>query len=308
MRDISELHTLVINSLDEQVAVIDAEGSIIDVNAAWRTFGVENDLATEFQCAGTNYLNVLKDSETNNDSIARSVREGILEVIGGKRDSFYYEYPCHSPNVKRWFMMRVVPLKDGARRYFVVAHQDITRRKLAEEEAERAAMHDPLTGLANRRYFSQFLRREFQRSIRNRSSISLIEFDIDHFKDYNDELGHPAGDKCLIQVGRVLLDLSQRPTDLAVRLGGGEFALILGDTNVAGANSVSEALLRAINRLDISNGRSGPLSISVGVASAHPHEYQDEEMLLMEADRALYNAKSAGRNQVKISGRDPYAN
>jgi diguanylate cyclase (GGDEF)-like protein len=308
MLDISELHTLVINSLDEQVAVIDAEGSIIDVNAAWKTFGVENDLAAKFLHAGANYLNVLKNSETDNDSIARTVREGILEVIGGKLDSFYHEYPCHSPDEKRWFMMRVVPLQDSARRFFVVAHQDITRRKLAEEKAERAAMHDPLTGLANRRYFSQFLHREFQRSIRNRSSISLIEFDIDHFKDFNDDLGHHAGDECLIQVSRVLLDLSRRPTDLAVRLGGDEFALILGDTNGAGAIRVSETLLGAINSLGISNGKSGPLSISVGVASAIPHEHQDEGILLMEADRALYKAKSAGRNQVKFSGRDPYAN
>jgi diguanylate cyclase (GGDEF)-like protein len=301
----SELHTLVFNSLDEQIAVIDREGAIVDLNAAWREYGRNNNLAAKFMCAGANYLNVLVDagsgSDADGENFAGPARKGILEVIGGKRDSFYFEYPCHSPDEKRWFMMRVVRLADSASRFFVVAHQDITQRKLAEEEARYASLRDPLTGLANRRYFTQFLKREFQRSIRDRSSISLIELDVDHFKDYNDELGHPAGDECLVQVGLVLRELSQRPTDLAVRLGGDEFALVLGNTNVAGAKKVSDSLQKAIKGLGISNGKSGSLSISVGVASVHPHEHQDESMLLKEADEALYHAKTSGRNQVKFA-------
>lgn len=301
MGEISELHTLVFNSLDEQIAVIDSEGSIVDVNASWQRFGADNDLSPDYQCIDTNYFKVLVSSESDDDSFAGPVRQGITEVIHGERDSFYYEYPCHSPDEKRWFMMRVVRLKESGNRYFVVAHQDITERKLAEQAAERAALHDPLTGLANRRYFNRFLHSEFQRSIRERSSISLIEIDIDHFKDYNDDLGHPAGDECLVRVSGVLRDISQRPTDLAVRLGGDEFALILGNTNVAGAHKVTEELLAAVRKLGISNGRSGQLSLSIGVASVHPHEGQDEGILLKEADRALYVAKSSGRNQVRFS-------
>ena len=90
-------------------------------------------------------------------------------------------------------------------------------------------MHDPLTGLANRRYFNLFLNRELRRSIRNRSAVSLIELDVDYFKDYNDEFRHLVGDQCLINVGQALLTFSRRPSDLAARLGGDEFALILGD-------------------------------------------------------------------------------
>lgn len=301
MNNVSDLHTLVFNSLDEQIAVIDNKGVVVDFNSAWKNFGVENGLAEEFQCTGANYLNVLGEPEADNARLACRIREGILEVIGGTREAFYSEYPCHSPGQKRWFMMRVFPLQDSSNRFFVVAHQDITRRKLAEEEAERAAMHDPLTKLANRRYFNQFLRREFQRSIRDRSSISLIELDIDHFKDYNDQLGHPAGDECLLKVSRVLRDLCQRPTDLAVRLGGDEFALVLGNTNVAGARKVADALLKGIHDLGIANGKTGPLSVSIGVASVHPHENQDEGNLLKEADRALYDAKYSGRDQVKFA-------
>jgi diguanylate cyclase (GGDEF)-like protein len=301
MSDISELHTLVFNSLEEQIAVVDREGSIVDVNASWQRFGADNDLAPDYQCINTNYFKVLVTSETDDDSFAGSAKQGIADVVSGKRDSFYFEYPCHSPDEKRWFMMRVVPLRDSGNRFFVVAHQDITQRKLAEQEAERAALHDPLTGLANRRYFNRFLRREFARSIRERSSISLIEVDIDHFKDYNDDQGHPAGDKCLIQVGRVLREMAHRPTDLAVRLGGDEFALVLADTNVAGAHTVTEELLATIRKLGISNGRSGQLSLSIGVASVHPHEGQEESILLREADRALYVAKASGRDQVRFA-------
>jgi diguanylate cyclase (GGDEF)-like protein/PAS domain S-box-containing protein len=300
--DTPNLHTLVIDSLDEHIAVIDTQGAIVDVNGAWREFGAANGLAPEYLCGGANYLDALADTGDDDDSFASRARLGLLEVICGERDAFYHEYPCHSPDEKRWFMMRVFPLKQSARQFFVVAHQDITQRKLAEEMAEHASLHDPLTGLANRRYFNKFLQTEFQRSIRERSSISLIELDVDHFKDFNDELGHPAGDHCLIQVGRVLLNLSQRPTDLAVRLGGDEFALILGDTNAAGARKVTDALQAAISRLGFSNGKSGELSISVGVASVHPQGNQEESLLLREADRALYDAKAAGRNQVKFSG------
>ena len=298
MDDLSSLHTLVINSLEEQVAVIDEEGTIVDVNAAWSRFGIENGLAPNFACVGCNYISVLSASPANDDSFASEAKQGILDVIRGERDSFYFEYPCHSPDEKRWFMMRVTCLKDSSRRFFVVSHHNITLRKLAEERAERLAMYDPLTGLANRRYFNQFLHREVQRSIRNRSAISLVELDVDHFKEYNDELGHPAGDQCLIKVGQVLRELTHRPSDLAARLGGDEFALILADTNAVGSQKLTEALLKAISDLGIVFGDSRSLTVSVGVASMNPHQQQNEELLLNEADKALYRAKSAGRNRV----------
>ena len=298
MDDLSALHTLVINSLEEQIAVIDHEGNIVDVNSAWNNFGVENGLSPKFACAGCNYLNVLSASAASDDSFADEAKQGILDVIRGKQASFYFEYPCHSPDEKRWFMMRVTRLKDNSRRLFVISHHNITPRKLAEERAERLAMYDSLTGLANRRYFNQFLNREFHRSIRNRSAISLVEVDVDHFKEYNDELGHLTGDQCLVNVGQALLAFSHRPSDLAARLGGDEFALILGDTNSVGSQKIAEAVLKAITDLRMVFGESRLITVSVGVASLIPYEHQNEDYLLQEADKALYRAKSAGRNRV----------
>lgn len=298
MDDLSALHTLVLNSLEEQVAVIDEEGNIVDVNAAWTRFGLENGLSREATCVGRNYLGVLSAAPSDADNVVSEAEQGIVEVIRGDRESFYFEYPCHSPDEKRWFMMRVTSLKNSSRRHFVISHQNITMRKLAEERAERLAMYDPLTGLGNRRYFNQFLRREYQRGMRSRSPVSLVVLDVDHFKKYNDELGHPAGDRCLSRVGRVLREMSQRPSDLAARLGGDEFALILGDTDAAGSRKVAGALQKAIADLGLVFDGSRSLTVSVGVASMQPNEHEHEEMLLREADAALYRAKSAGRNRV----------
>ena len=298
MQDISALHTLVINSLGEQIAVIDQAGSIIDVNAAWTRFGAENGLPGRYACLGRNYLEVLSASAASGDDLAGEAEQGIADVLSGRRGSFYFEYPCHSPQEKRWFMMRVIRLKDDSRRLFVVSHQDITLRKLAEERAEHLAMHDPLTGLANRRYFDLFLNTEMRRSVRNLSAISLIEVDVDHFKDYNDELGHPAGDQCLVNVAQAVLACSRRPGDLAARLGGDEFALLLGDTDFLEAQKIAEAMRRAISDLGMVFGESRQVTVSVGVASLGPDERQSEGNLLQEADDALYRAKRAGRDRV----------
>ena len=297
MQDLNALHTLVINSLDEQIAVIDQAGTILDVNFAWTQFGGENGLSSKYAWEGRNYLEALS-AAASGDKLAAEAGQGILDVVSGKSASFYFEYPCHSPDEKRWFMMRVTRLKDDSRSLFVISHQNITQRKFAEERAEHLAMHDPLTGLANRRYFNLFLNGELRRSIRNRSAISLIELDVDYFKDYNDEFGHLVGDQCLANVGQTLLAFSRRPSDLAARLGGDEFALILGDTDSAESHKVAEAILKAISDLRMVFGESRQVTVSVGVASVIPQEQHNEDFLLQEADKALYRAKLAGRNRV----------
>ena len=292
------LHTQVFNCLSEQIAVIDQAGTIIDVNAAWTDFGTENGAAPDHIWRGGNYLKVLAASHASGDSLAGAAANGIVDVVKDQRASFSFEYPCHSPDEKRWFVMRVTRLKDDSRRLFAISHHNITRRKLAEERAEHLAMHDPITGLANRRNFNLTLRREFRRSRRDRSAISLIAVDIDHFKEYNDECGHLAGDQCLEQVGQVLQTFSRRPNDLAARLGGDEFALLLGSTDSVGSRSIAEAILKSFNDRHVVLRGSKQVTISLGVASAIAREHQHEEFLFHEADKALYRAKQAGRNRV----------
>lgn len=299
MNNITSLHTAVINSLEDQIAVIDRTGNIIDVNSAWNEFGLENGLPAIYACVGRNYLKTLTDSYAAGDSLAGEALQGILEVLHGKCAFFYFEYPCHSPDEQRWFMMRVIPLKEyAASGLFVISHHNITQRKLAEQRVELLAMQDPLTGLANRRSFNLFLNRELRNNIRNRSPISLVLIDVDNFKGYNDDLGHIAGDKCLINIGQTLQAQTRRPADLAARLGGDEFALILGNTDLAMAQKVTAAILATINDLKMIFAASMQVTTSMGLVSMVPDEEQDEESLFQQADKALYRAKSAGRNRI----------
>lgn len=296
--DLSALHTWVFNTLQDQIAVIDREGTIIAVNRAWTLFAIENGLSAESAITHDNYFKVLNDSAARGDTLASEAAKGMLEVVNGERSFYEIEYPCHSPSEQRWFIMRVCRVQDATSDLFVISHHNITQRKLAEERAEYLAMHDSLTGLANRRYFNSFLQGEMRRSLRNQTSISLVVIDVDNFKDYNDTLGHLYGDECLVKVGKTLIDASRRPGDLAARLGGDEFALILGDTDMAGAQSVAATILQHIRELDIVFAESRYVTVSIGVASMIPYAQPSPDYLLHEADKALYRAKLAGRNQI----------
>ena len=294
------LRALVFDSLEEQIAVLDHAGIIVDVNSAWTSFGTENGLSADFDCVGRNYLDVVQRSFSAGDERAREAAQGIAEVLSGARASFHHEYPCHTPAQRRWFLMRVSRLKGELGRMSVISHHDITQRKLAEERAEHMARHDSLTGLANRRYFNEFLSLEVRRSIRERSPVSLILIDIDHFKDYNDELGHLAGDQCLAAVAGGLATFARRPGDLAARLGGDEFGLVLGNTAIAESATIAHAIRKAVAGLELASRGAGQITVSVGAACVIAGEQHSEDFLFQEADRALYAAKAAGRNRVAL--------
>ena len=293
------LYESVFHPLEEQIAVIDQAGNILEVNLAWQNFGIENGLPSGFVCIGSNYFETLSDSVAAGDSLAGNALQGIVEVLAGKRAFFDHEYPCHSPNEKRWFTMHITALHgDKSAGLFVISHHNVTQRKLAEERVEKLAMQDTLTGLGNRRAFQLFLNKEMRNSIRSRTPIGMALIDIDYFKNYNDEFGHAAGDQCLANVAQVLLAHARRPGDLAARIGGDEFALILGNIELDGVREIAESVLKAINDLKMFYGDSKQVTVSIGLLSVVPHEQQSEVFLFQEADKALYRAKSAGRNQA----------
>jgi diguanylate cyclase (GGDEF)-like protein len=301
--DRAALGALIVDSLEEQLAVIDAAGAIVDVNRAWTRFGIENGLSPKSAGAGGNYLQVLRDAAASGDTLAEDAARGISDVVAGVRAEFRLEYPCHGPHEKRWFVMRAAALQDGPGGLFVVTHHNITQRKLAEEHAEHLALHDALTGLANRRQFSRFLGEEMRRGARNKSPVGLVALDLDGFKEYNDALGHIAGDRCLVSVAGVLAAYARRATDLAARIGGDEFALILGNTDLAGAGRIAHAVRDDVAELRIVYRGARKLSISAGYASLVPGVAQTEEGLFQEADKALYAAKAAGGNRVRAYAR-----
>ncbi|WP_322399778.1 diguanylate cyclase [Massilia luteola] len=185
---------------------------------------------------------------------------------------------------------------------FVVLLHDITHHKQSEDALQRAAMLDPLTQIANRRHFDAFLDKEWQRAIRNAQPLSLVVLDVDHFKLYNDTLGHAAGDVCLQKVAATLRDHAARPTDLAARYGGEEFVLLFAETPAENAARVAEMIRAAVEALQMPNPRSTTsawLTVSVGVATIVPTQLDAIENLFVCADRAMYAAKAGGRNRVE---------
>ncbi len=157
---------------------------------------------------------------------------------------------------------------------------------------------DGLTQIANRIFFDETLHREWLRSRRLHTSLSLIMCDIDHFKRYNDTYGHQAGDTCLKQVTKALDTLVNRPADLVARYGGEEFVVVLPETSAEGARIIAELIQTTVEKLRIPHSSSKTASyvtISLGVATMTSHVIPEKE-LIERADKALYSSKKNGRN------------
>jgi diguanylate cyclase (GGDEF)-like protein len=170
----------------------------------------------------------------------------------------------------------------------------------------RLSSIDPLTGLANRRAFDQALRKECACLNAPGSAVSLLIVDVDHFKALNDSAGHQRGDECLRLVGVELRGLTKRPADVAARYGGEEFALVLPEADSAGAMRFAETVRLAIAALKLEHPASPVarvVTVSVGVATATHEWCLTPDELIAEADRALYEAKSSGRNRVSAGDR-----
>jgi len=170
----------------------------------------------------------------------------------------------------------------------------------ANQELRRISASDGLTGIANRRFFDTMLEREWRRSRRTGQSLSLILCDIDFFKQYNDKLGHLAGDDCLRRVAETLSASLARGGDAPARYGGEEFVVILPETPLHGALIVAEKARQAICDLKIPHPTSphGCVTMSMGIAEWLPGENDAPGQLIQAADQALYQAKAAGRNRV----------
>ena len=180
---------------------------------------------------------------------------------------------------------------------------ELTKRVAVEKALERLATTDGLTGLPNRRRFGEALQMEWTRASDTGSPLSLLMIDADSFKAYNDLYGHPAGDSLLQSFARCLTDNARRIGDLACRYGGEEFAVLLADTDAAGALRVAETIRGEIVGLahDHPGTPSQLATVSIGVATVRPGPGQTSERLLLAADASLYRAKAAGRNCCRVA-------
>jgi diguanylate cyclase (GGDEF)-like protein len=173
----------------------------------------------------------------------------------------------------------------------------------ANETLTQISLQDGLTALANRRSFDKYLAEQMAVAERHQRALALVLIDVDHFKGYNDQYGHQAGDDCLKLIATALDSCCQRPADLVARYGGEEFAFLLPDTDRDGATHIAEAARLAVARLMVphANCSTGSyVSISGGVAVHQAPSQMTAEELIIAADTALYRAKAAGRNRVVL--------
>jgi diguanylate cyclase (GGDEF)-like protein len=169
------------------------------------------------------------------------------------------------------------------------------------ERLQHQVLHDALTGLFNRRYLDETLKRELQQAARSEQSLGIIMLDIDHFKHFNDTYGHDAGDVLLRAVG-AFLQASTRYGDIACRYGGEEFTLVMPGASLEDTHQRADQLCEGVRQITVQYGAQSlpTITISLGVA-AFPHHGTTDEEVMKAADNALYQAKTAGRNQVIVA-------
>jgi len=185
--------------------------------------------------------------------------------------------------------------------------------QLANEQLIFLTVQDGLTGIANRRMFDSYMRKEWRRAMREQTPLSVVMLDVDFFKGYNDAYGHQQGDRCLVAVATTLQQHVRRPADLAARYGGEEFVMVLPNTQAEGAMILAERVREAIQALKIEH-RSSTVSpfvtVSIGVVTAVPGVGLNEaglDAFLEAADQGLYQAKRQGRNRTINALYDPDA-
>ncbi|MEG4207555.1 diguanylate cyclase [Microcoleus sp. Pol7_A1] len=210
-------------------------------------------------------------------------------------------YNCSG--VREWQQWEIDFLQQLANQMAIAIEQSQLYRQLAiaNQKLQQLATTDGLTGIANRRQFDRVLRLEWRRLAREELPLSLIMFDLDFFKLYNEFYGHLGGDDCLHQVAGAIARATNRAGDLAARYGGEEFAVVLPNTSAEGANIVARKICDSIASLKLPHARSpiGPyVTLSCGSATAIPSAQESPDTLIRSADSALYQAKTEGKNRI----------
>lgn len=237
----------------------------------------------------------------------------ILDQVfqGNERDLEYeFRYDSGETRVLKFMFSPDFDEHQQVRGYYLIFF-DITERKRLEDslkqannQLERLAAFDGLTKIANRRKFDEYLIQTWKQSTRSQTPLSLILFDVDYFKHYNDTYGHRQGDECLIQIAQTTQHVVKRSTDLVARYGGEEFVVVLPETDSHGAIAIAEGIQHAIRTLGIPHERSEVsqvVTVSLGIATIIPTPTASVGTLITLADHALYEAKQSGRDRYAVS-------
>jgi diguanylate cyclase (GGDEF)-like protein len=177
----------------------------------------------------------------------------------------------------------------------------MNKLKSANKKLKDKSDRDGLTGIHNRGYFDDALKKAWQDAVRHEKSVSVGMIDIDFFKQYNDTYGHQMGDECLIAIAACISSVMKRPYDLAARYGGEEFVVLFPDTDSKGALKLAVMIQKSIAEQNIEHKASkvsSSVTFSMGLATIIPDRETLPEIIIKKADDALYKAKKAGRNRI----------
>lgn len=304
--------TWVADSIQMGLVVVDLDGRICLFNR-WMADG--SGLPVE-QVIGKNLFEIFPELSVGRlgSALKACLVSGLPAVLSNSLHPspfpLYSDAQQRELGLRRQQSVRIMraPSQDGTGMQVLIEVADVSsavrRERLLKEQAlelKKLSTFDSLTGLANRRSLDDVLGREFRRAARGKLPIAIVMVDIDLFKPFNDTYGHPAGDRCLIDVARAMQRLVNRPGDLVARYGGEEFIVVLPETDLEGAVAVARELRLGVQALHISHASSrhdGFVTISQGVAACIPTLDGTFESLIAQADVALYAAKRAGRNRV----------
>jgi diguanylate cyclase (GGDEF)-like protein len=283
------LASAALDALPDATAVIDQQATIIAVNHTWRMFAADNGGDPASTGVGVNYLQVCERAAAAGSADAEAMITAIRSVLDGDTTHADLEYPCPSPVAGRWFMLRIAPLA-GPTPGAVISHVNITRRKMAEQALEHEAVHDPLTGLANRALFTQRLEHALtpRPGRLTGADVGVLYLDLDGFKTVNDAYGHDAGDELLMSAAHRLTKVL-RAGDTAARLGGDEFAVLAPRITKTALTDLAQRITHAMAQPYLIHGHPLFVPASVGARLARPGE--DTKDALRQADEAMYTIK-----------------
>jgi len=258
--------------------------------------GFEDDAQEEYyyshQIESTKLFSFMVPLITDKSCLKCHQKQGYQ--VGDIRGGVSVTFPIHTKKTNALIISHLLLLSAGI---LLIAGFGERIVRLTERLKKQSHI-DGLTEIANRKYFDENLHREWLRSRRMKTPLSLIMFDLDHFKSYNDTYGHQAGDRCLKEIAQALSHSVNRPADMVARYGGEEFVVILPDTPSEGAITIAEIMQTVIEKLHIEHNASltaDYVTISQGVATM-TSQLLTEKDLIEAADKALYASKGNGRN------------
>jgi len=304
---IESLSLSVLDSLLEPIAVLDQNGVIGAVNAAWRQFAWINGAPDEVTSPiGVSYLSVCgQAAATPNGPEGALAAEGIRAVMDGRRTEFHLEYPCHTAYEQRWFRMTVTRLF-GSTSQVVVSHRNITHTKrteiaarLAQAMLRQASEEDPLTDLPNRAVLTQRLEALVERCrTEAEPGFALLFLEMDRFKLINDALGHRAGDEMLIVLGQRLRD-AETAGSFAARFGDHQFVYVVRDVASEGEARTAGDRLRSMLAAPYTiRGHDVQTNISIGIAMGGRTD--DAHELLRQGSIAVHEARQAAPGSTVV--------